>query len=434
MGSANDNRMGIAMTSALVIGIMIGSGIFMLPVSLAPLGANAVIGWLASGIGAVCIAFALGRLSRLGGDGIQANIEARLGRIPAFMVAWAFWVSNWAAQSAVAIAAASALSWVYPAWSGPHFVIPVAIGSVVVLTAVNAQGARTSGWMSVITVVIKLLPLFAVIAILALRGVHRGHYEPLAAAPLTLANLATAVALTFFALTGFENATAPVGKVRDPERTIPRAVVGGTVFVALVYLLASTGVQLLLPTATVATSPAPYADVIAAQFGGRFASLSALAIAIAAFGSLNGMILGTGELGYAMGLRGDLPAFMTWTRHGNTPVGAQMFGSALTIALILCNVSRSSVTLFTFIILLSTAAILVVYFAGAIAAWRLTASLAERAVIVVALLFVVFATYGSGMEADLWCCVLLAMGLGVYAVMHRTAIPGLARRAVSDAV
>lgn len=432
MGTANDNRMGLVMTGALVIGVMVGSGIFMLPVSLAPLGPSALIGWVLSGIGAVCIAFALGRLSQLGGDGIQANIEARLGRIPAFVVAWAFWVSNWAAQSAVALAAASALSWVHPAWSGPHFVIPVAIGSVALLTAVNAQGARTSGWMSVITVVIKLLPLFGVVAILALRAVHGGHYEHLAAAPVTTANLATAVALTFFALTGFENATAPVGKVRDPERTIPRAVVGGTVFVALLYLFASTGVQLLLPTATVATSPAPYADVIAAQFGGPFASLAAFAIAIAAFGSLNGMILGTGELGYAMGLRGDLPRFMTWTRHGNTPVGAQMFGSALTIALIVCNISRSSVTLFTFIILLSTAAILVVYCAGAIAAWRLTPGFAGRAVIVVALLFVGFAAYGSGVEADLWCCVLLALGLAVYALMHRPGIALPGHRTLAD--
>ena len=430
MGQHIDNRMGIIMTSALVIGIMVGSGIFMLPVSLAPLGANAAIGWLLSGIGAVCIAFSLGRLSTLGGGGIQANIETRLGRIPAYMIAWAFWVSNWAAQSAVAIAAASALSWVYPAFSGPGFVIPVAIASVVLFTAVNAQGARTSGWMSVVTVVIKLTPLFAVIAILALGLVRGGHYVRLAAVPVTPGNLATAVALTFFALTGFENATAPVGKVRDPERTIPLAVVGGTVFVALLYLFASTSVQLLLPTNIVATSPAPYADVIAARFGGPFASLAAFAIAIAAFGSLNGMILGTGELGYAMGLRGDLPKFMTWTRQGNTPVAAQVFGSALTIALILCNVSRSSTALFTFIILLSTSAILVVYGAGAIAAWRLTPSWGGRAMIAVALLFVVFAVYGSGMEADLWCIVLLALGMIVFAVMHR---PVRADRAVPDA-
>ena len=143
------------------------------------------------------------------------------------------------------------------------------------------------------------------------------------------------------------------------------------------------------------------------------------------------MILGNGELGYAMALRGDLPKFMTWTRHGNTPVAAQVFGSALTIVLILCNVSRSSTALFTFIILLSTSAILVVYAAGAISAWRLTPSIPGRAMIIVALLFVAFAAYGSGMEADLWSLVLLILGLVMFAIMHRAP---RTNRAVADPI
>jgi APA family basic amino acid/polyamine antiporter len=416
-----DQRIGFWMTSALVVGTMIGSGIFMLPVSLAPLGANAIAAWVLSGIGALSIAFALARLSRLGGDGIQANIERQLGRQVAFLVAWAFWVSNWTAQAAVAIAGASALSWVSPAFAGPAFVLPVAIGSVVLLTAVNAMGARAAGGMSVLTVAIKLLPLAAVILILALRGAGGAPYEPLATAPFTTANLATAVALTFFALTGFENATTPVGKVRDPTRTIPRALIGGTLFVALVYLLASTAVQLLLPAAVVAQSAAPIADVIAAQWGAGAAAPAALAIAVAAFGCLNGLILGTGELGYAMSLRRDLPSFMAKTRDAGTPVGAQVAGSVLTVLLILANASRATASLFTFIILLSTAAVLVVYLAGALAAWRLSAKLPARAAILVALLFILFAFYGSGAEADLWCLVLLAIGVALRTIMHLSA-------------
>src|SRR3954453_24042141 len=165
MGAPADGRIGIWMTSALVVGTIIGSGIFMLPVSLAPLGANAIAAWVLSGIGALSIAFALARLSRLGGEGIQANIERQLGRHVAFLVAWSFWASNWTAQAAVAIAGASALSWVSPSFAGPGFVLPIAIGSVVLLTAVNAMGPRASGGMSILTVAINLLPLFAVILV-----------------------------------------------------------------------------------------------------------------------------------------------------------------------------------------------------------------------------------------------------------------------------
>ena len=81
---------GIWMTTALVIGTIIGAGIFLLPVSLAPLGRNVLIGWLVSGVGVLCIVFAMARLSRLGGDGIQANIEREFGPTVAFLVAWSF--------------------------------------------------------------------------------------------------------------------------------------------------------------------------------------------------------------------------------------------------------------------------------------------------------------------------------------------------------
>jgi len=418
MGAPTDGRIGIWMTSALVVGTMIGSGIFMLPASLAPLGANAVAGWVLSSVGALSIAFSLARLSQLGGDGIQANIERQLGPTAAFLVAWCFWVSNWAAQAAVAIAGASALSWISPAYAGPDFVLPIAIGSVVLFTAVNAFGARASGVASIVTVAIKLLPLVGVILIFALRGIGPAPYEPLAPSPLTLANLATATALTFFALTGFENATTPVGKVRDPARTIPRALIGGTLFVAILYLVASTAVQLILPAATIALSPAPFADAIAAVWGGGFAIFVALAIAIAAFGCLNGLILGTGELGYAMGLRRDLPAAMAWTWRGNTPVGAQVVGSLLAVLLIAANSDQSSAKLFTFIILLSTAAVLVVYLAGALSAWRLSRTLPGRATTIVALLFILFAFYGIGKSASLWGLALLAIGLAVRTIMH----------------
>lgn len=421
MTDMTDNRMGIWMTTALVIGTMVGAGIFMLPVTLAPLGANAIVGWVISSVGALCIAFSLGRLSELGGDGIQANIERELGKNAGFLVAWAFWVSNWAAQAGVALAGASALSWIDPRFVGPGFVLPVAIGSVILFSIVNALGVRAAGGMSIITVAIKLLPLAAAIFIMVLRGASPAAYEPLAPAPISLANIATAVALTFFALTGFENATAPVGKVRDPARTIPRAIFGGTAFVAVLYLLASTSVQLLLPAEVAAISPAPFAELLAVQWGGGVASLAAVAIAVAAFGCLNGLMLATGELGYAMGLRGDLPRFMASARADGTPLAAQLVGSVLTILLIVANSSRASASLFTFVILLATAAVLVVYLAGALAAWRLSGSRPSRALIVIALLFILFAAYGAGIEADLWCLALLAIGLIIRAIVHRLA-------------
>ena len=182
---------GIWMTAALVVGTIIGSGIFMLPVSLAPLGRNVLVGWMVSGIGVMCIVFALAQLSRLGGDGIQANIEREFGPTIAFLVAWAFWVSNWVAQASVAVGAASAMSFAGPQLGGPGLIVPIAIGCVVLLTAVNAIGVRAAGGLSVVTVAIKLLPLLAVIWQFVQRGASGASYEPLPPLAITFANVAT---------------------------------------------------------------------------------------------------------------------------------------------------------------------------------------------------------------------------------------------------
>lgn len=417
--SAKPQMIGFWMTASLVVGTIIGSGIFMLPVSLAPLGRNALIGWVISGVGILCIAYGLARLSRLGGDGIQANVEKEYGPTVAFLVAWSFWVSNWVAQAAVAIAAAAALSFVSPTLGGEAAIVPMAIGWLVVLTAINAAGVRAAGSFSIVTVAIKLIPLLAVVFLFVERGVTGGTFEPFAPLPVNFANIATATALTFFAFTGFETATTPVGKVRDPERTIPRALIGGTAFVVVLYLIAGTAIQMLLPTSVIVASPAPFADALVSRWGNTAATVSALTLAVAAIGCLNGLILGTGELGYAMALRGEMPAAMAKTRGSNTPVIAQIVATVLSIILLLANSSRATAHLFTFIILLSTAAVVIVYLTSALAAWRCSPAPAQRLLIAGAILFIVFATYGIGLEASLWCVVLLAIGLVVRTVMFR---------------
>lgn len=417
--TARTQMMGPWLTTALVVGTMIGSGIFMLPVSLAPLGMNAVVGWLISIVGALSIAFAFARLSRVsGGGGIQSYIEQAFGPVVGFITAWAFWFSNWTAVAAVAIAFGAATSRVSPLFGG-NTVIILALFAIVILTAVNAMGVTISGRLNMVTVLIKLLPLLGVIMLLAIRLSSGSPLEPLAESPYTIGNIATATTLTLFAMVGFENATTPVGKVRDPERTLPRALLGGTVSVGILYLAASSGVTLLLPAAQVAASPAPYADVFATYGGQTMVVLAALAIAVSAFGTLLCLILATGELGYAMALRGQLPAVLARTTAGNTPFTSQVFGSILAVALVLANASKSTAGLFTFIILLSTSGILVVYLAGALAALRKDRATSTRFIVGIALVFIGFAFYGSGYEANAWCLVLLVLGFVVYGVMGR---------------
>lgn len=417
--SEHKQSIGIVMTSAIVVGTMIGAGIFLLPVSLAPLGMNAVIAWVVSAIGALSIAFSLSRLILSDGGGIQRYVEGVFGPTVAFIVTWAFWVSTWTAMAALAIATAAALSRIFPSISDAWSIAMVGIATTLVVTGINARGIRAAGGFALLTVAIRILPLLAVIVVVLLRQSNGQPVTPLASMPVTANNIATAVALTLFAMLGFEAATAPVGKVRNPTRTIPLAIIAGTAFVALLYLFSSTSVSLILSPEATATSLAPYADALKATWGEGAAKLAALAIAIAALGGLNSNLLCAGELGYSMALRGDMPVQLSRTSGDNTPVYSQLFAAALTIVLVLLNTSKTTAELFTFIILLATTSTLVLYVIGALAALRTNPPLAAKAVIAVSILFSLFAFYGAGAEANLWGLMLLAIGLAVRWLCHR---------------
>ena len=409
-------QLGVWMTSALVVGSIIGSGIFLLPVSLAPLGMNAAIGWIISGAGALAIAYSLAQISR-DGAGIQTYIEESFGSTIAFLVTFSFWCSNWAACAALAIATASAIAWIDPSLQTTSFTVPVAVASTIVLGLVNSQGARAAGGLSVVTVLIKVTPLIAVAVAAGLHAATGTSAPQASHAPLSLVGLGSAVALTLFALTGFENATAPVNKVRNPARTIPLALLGGTLFVVVLYQLSSSAVLSLLGGPGVAASASPFADAIAREWGHGASWLAITAIAISAFGGLNGMILATSELGYSMALRGDLPRRIARTRGSGTPVSSVWLTCAITILLILSNTSRTTAGLFTFVILLSTASVLVLYLVGSLAAWKRCRP-AQRVIVVAAIAFSIFALWGTGAEAVGWGGLLLVIGYAVRAAMH----------------
>ena len=302
-----DDGIGFWLTSAIVVGTVIGSGIFLLPASLAPLGANAPIAWVVSGVGAMCIAFALSRIVRPEGGGLQSYVEAELGPTAGFIVTFALWTASCTGIAGPSIAAAAAFSILVPALSDPWSVAMVALVTTIALTIINARGIRAAGSLALVTIAIRIVPLLAVIVVALMRGANHQRLTPLAPTPITLDNIAAAVTLTLFAIIGFEVGTTPVGKVRNPSRTIPLALMAGTAFCVVLYLLSSTSVTLILSPQATATSLAPYADALKGNFGEAAVGLAAIAIIVAAVGGANTSILVAGELGYSMALRRDLP-------------------------------------------------------------------------------------------------------------------------------
>jgi basic amino acid/polyamine antiporter, APA family len=411
---------------ALVVGNTIGSGVFLLPASLAPYGLNSVVAWILTACASLLLAIVFARLSRAYPEagGPYAYVHLAFGPFTAFIVAWGYWISIWVGNAAIATGAVSYLTPLMP-WidSVPGSSAAVTLFFLWTLTAVNVYGIKESGWVQNITTVLKVLPLLAISA-LGLFAVRSGAVAAAAGIPLSVSGTTAAATLTLWALLGLESATIPASKVRDPGRTIPMATLLGTVVTAVICIVACTTVLLLVPPATLARSNAPFVDLASAYWGASAGKLLAVFAAISGFGALNGWILLQGELPNVMAKNGVFPLIFAHDSPRHTPTFALMFSSGLVTLLILTNYQKSMVSVFTFMILLSTTACLVLYLLCSLALLRLqwTGHLKSprmRAVPlaiigVIASAYSLWAIVGAGREAVLWGAVLLLLGAPVY--------------------
>ena len=400
------------MTLALVIGGVIGSGIFYLPIALAPLGGSVPIGWLISGIGIMAMAYCASRIVSPDGGGLQAYVEHELGPGVGFIVTWMTWSSTWVGIPAVALAASAALGTVFPAVADD--LVALAYLFTVVFALINLRGIRATGEVAIVTVLVKIIPLIAVVAIAGMLTASGGPVNPINVPPPSFGNIATASALCLFALTGFEFAMSPVGKIREPERNLARALLFGLAAIAVAYLLTTLSLSLIMPNSAIAKSIAPFPDAIGLYWGGTAGVVAALAMAISALGTLNAALLACGEMLYSMSLRRDMPALFDRTNRFNAPWVAQLAGVLLGFILLGLNAAKGTTQLFTFITLLAADAVLYLYSAAAIAAAIKDRKPLTTVAAAIGLVFVLYAFYGSGLEAFLLSLALLAAGGVLY--------------------
>ncbi len=424
-----DKPLGFWMATALVVGNMIGSGVFLLPAALAPFGWSAVAGWIMTIAGGICLAAVFAAMARAfpKAGGPYAYASEAFGQAPAFMVAWSYWISIWVGNAAVATGAVSYLSVFFPEiaeTTGLHAVITC--GAIWLLTAINCRGAFIAGSVQLVTTVLKVMPLIAVILLAGF--VLSGGGDTPASLPefqgfadLKIASITAAATLTLWALLGLESATVPAEHVENPSKTIPRATMTGMILAGVVYLFSCSAVILLLPADEVAVSNAPFADFVSTYLNTGGGQLIALFAAISGFGALNGWIMIQGELPYAMAKGGVFPRFLAKESARGLPVRAHVVSSLLLTCIVMLNYSKSMTEAFTFVVLLSTTASLFMFFASALSALklqfdgRLKSSFLLVAAGVAAALYAIWTIYGAGGEAVAWGVALLFAGMPVYA-------------------
>ncbi len=425
-------KLGFWMVTALVVGNMVGSGIFLLPASLGSFGGISIVGWVVSAGGAVLMALVFSRLSRLvrKSGGPYTFTREGFGDFPGFLVAWGYWISIWTTNAAIAVAFVSYMTLFWPAL-GANAVLAAGFGLVTIwgLTWVNVLGVHTAGIVQLVTTVLKIIPL-VVIATLGLAYVNVSNFVPFNASDQSPFSAVTAtVALTLWAFLGLESGTTPSEHVHDPERTIPRATILGTLGVATLYILGTVAVMGVIPPSELATSNTPFADAAGAMWGSWAAYAVGAGAVVSCFGALNGWLMLQGQIPLAAARDGLFPQAFARISKFDTPAFGLVFSSILSSILLVMNYNKGLVEQFTFIILLATLETLVAYVFCSLSEIMMVVKGSKRVeggsftglaiLSIAAFAYSLWAIAGAGPEIVYWGFLLLMSGVPVYVWVQR---------------
>ncbi|MBI5447808.1 MAG: amino acid permease [Gammaproteobacteria bacterium] len=423
-------RLGFWSLTALVCGNMIGSGVFLLPSSLAKFGSISIISWLCTATGAILLGLVMAKLGsafpKTGGP--YAYCEAAFGDFIGFQIAYGYWIAMWVGNAAIAIAFVGYLAVFFPILTQNHlYSFFAAAAAVWFLTFVNLRGVRQAGMVQLVTTALKLLPLFA-IGLFGFFFADFHYLQPFNATGQShFSAISGAATLTLWAFIGLESATVPADSVENPKRNIPRATLFGILLTAVLYILCMTAVMLMVPNQQLLHSTAPFADAAKIMFGPWGEKIIAIGAIISTFGTLNGWILMQAQIPMAAAKDHLFPKLFGKTNKAGAPANALIISSICITLLLLLTLDQSLVTQFTYIILLATFSSIIPYFFTCIAQLILfvrkrelfegTHFLRASVITVLAALYAYWAVIGSGQQLVFYGMLLLLSSLPFYALL-----------------
>lgn len=414
---SHPKNLGLGLAIALVSGNMIGSGIYLLPASLAGIGSSSVVGWVVALLGALIFGgmFSLVSLRLVGGEGgVLDQIRDVLGLPAGYVAACLYWVNCVVGNIAIALAVTGYSGALFaPLISTPFRTGATTIVILWLIIGVNLAGPRLVARFEAWTLAIGLLPILAVGALGWL------WFEPaqfIAAWNPTgepvVNGLPNAVLTVFWAFLGLESVVMIASLVDDPVRNIPRATLGGIALAGIVYIAACTAMMGIVPPERLRDSTAPFADTTTMMFGAATGGLVALCAALKAAGTLGGFVLLTSR---------TLPG-----RNGTSRISPPriMIGSGIFMSIAV--VATSSPTIAQQFTLLTNAAVvltLIVYMAAAVVLWRVDHRPWPRALALLAAGFAFWIVSLSGTALLEWSMGLTVGAIILYLVVSRLPRP-----------
>ncbi|UQX03868.1 amino acid permease [Streptomyces sp. RerS4] len=438
-GGPHARRFGLPIAICLVMGNIIGGGIFLLPASVAPFGTISLLAFGVLTVGAIALALVFGRLAErhptTGGPYVY--VRAAFGDFAGFLAAYSYWITTWVSNAALAVAAVGYLSVLFPAIGAHKWSMCLAALAVQWLPALaNLAGTRYVGAVQLVATVLKLVPLLlvAVGGLFFFDPANLGPFQATEQSPVGAVSASAAILL--FSYLGVESAAVSAGEVRDPARNVGRATILGTVGAATVYLLGTLAVFGLVAHDELVTSQAPFTDAVNAMFGGTWGgTLVACAAVISMVGALNGWTLLSAQTPYAAAQDGLFPQVFATKRRG-VPVVGVVVTVVLASSLTVYNYTAGSEGVFEILVLVTTFTATVPYLLSTAAQLYFLASgqgervrrgrlVRDASLACLAFGFSMWLVAGSGYAAVYQGVLFLFAGVLVYALMsarkHRAA-------------
>ena len=298
-------RLGGWSTMAVTVGIMIGSGIFRVPAAAAGQTGSAgtmLAAWVVGGVVALCGALALAEVAALypRAGGIYVYLREAYGPLTAFLFGWLYLVIIPTGAGAIALVFAEYLGRLVTLT--PEAVRGVATALIVVLATAQYRSVRFGAAIQNVSTVAKVAAILAMTGAAFVLGQSDGGAFAAGAPahPATLGGFGLGVVTVLWAYNGWQDVTCLSGEVRDPGRSLPRAIVGGTLVVVAVYLAANAAYLRVLPIDVMAASPLVASDMMVRLVGPVGSSLIAALVCVSTFGALNAVLMAIPRVFWAM--------------------------------------------------------------------------------------------------------------------------------------
>lgn len=416
---------GLPTATALVVGSVIGTGVFAVPSALAPYGPISLVAIVLVTIGALALALTFGALSKRvpGSGGPYVYARDAFGDFGGFLNAWSYWITAWAGNAAIVVAL---VGYVEVFWNSDHatgWSIAIAMAGLWIPAIVNLSGVRNTAVLQIATTVLKFVPLLFM-ATVGLLFINADNFGPFNASGTSAGSaISAAAAIALFSYLGIETASVVAGRVREPGRNISRATVLGTVGCAVVYVLGTLTVFGTVSNAALQSSTAPFTDSANAIFGGQWAGNTvAIAAIVSGLGALIGWTLIVAEMPMAAARDRLFPAPFARTRKG-VPVFGILTSTALASVLTAFSYSAFDKVFVTLVLLsVFTAVVPYLFSAAAQLYWLLTRGrqtawphlVRDCGVSALALVFCFWSLAGSGYQAVYYGVFVLLLGVPVY--------------------